>query len=106
MGGGSISTQELRDVMKQLGQESTEQEIADMIREVDENSDGEIDFEEFQQMMTKKMANVNPQDELREAFNVFDKDGSGTITVSELKEVMKNLGESLTDDQIAEMIKE
>ena len=44
--------------------------------------------------------------ETRAAFNVFDKDGSGTISADELRQVMKSLGENLTDDEIDEMIRE
>ena len=44
--------------------------------------------------------------ETRAAFDVFDKDGSGTISADELRQVMKSLGENLTDAEIDEMIKE
>ena len=44
--------------------------------------------------------------ETRAAFDVFDKDGSGTISADELRQVMKSLGENLTDEEIDEMIRE
>lgn len=44
--------------------------------------------------------------ELREAFNVFDKDGDGTITTKELGTVMRSLGQNPTDDELQEMINE
>ena len=37
---------------------------------------------------------------------VFDKDGNGLISASELRIVMDNLGEKLTDDEVDEMIRE
>ena len=37
---------------------------------------------------------------------MFDKDGNGNISAAELRHVMTNLGEKLTDEQIDEMIKE
>ena len=36
-------------------------------------------------------------------FTVFDVDGNGKIDKSELKEVMNNLGEQVTDDEIDDM---
>ena len=39
-------------------------------------------------------------------FRVFDKDGNGLISASELRIVMDNLGEKLTDDEVEEMIRE
>jgi len=52
--------------------------------------------------------NAKPADtdqELLRAFEVFDKDGSGTITTSELKDVLRSLGENLTDEELDEMVK-
>ena len=42
----------------------------------------------------------------REAFRVFDKDGNGFISAAELRHVMTNLGEKLTDEEVDEMIRE
>lgn len=67
---------------------------------------GTIDFEEFLQMMARKMKDTDSEDELREAFRVFDKDGNGFISAAELRHVMTNLGEKLTDEEVDEMIKE
>ena len=57
-------------------------------------------------MMAKKRKEGNEEEELREAFKVFDKDGNGVISADELRHVMTNLGEKLTDEEITEMIKE
>ena len=51
-----------------------------IINEVDEDGNGTIDFEEFLQMMAKKMKDSDNEEELREAFRVFDKDGNGYIS--------------------------
>lgn len=37
---------------------------------------------------------------------VFDKDGNGFISAAELRHVMTNLGEKLTDEEVDEMIRE
>lgn len=44
--------------------------------------------------------------ELREAFSLFDKDGSGTISNEELEVVMKSLGQNPTEEELQEMIRE
>lgn len=67
---------------------------------------GTIDFEEFLLMMARKMKDTDSEEELREAFRVFDKDGNGFISAAELRHVMTNLGEKLTDEEVDEMIKE
>ena len=40
------------------------------------------------------------------SFRVFDKDGNGYISAAELRHVMTNLGEKLTDEEVDEMIRE
>lgn len=67
---------------------------------------GEIDFEEFLQMMASKIKDQDTEEEIRDAFRVFDKDGNGLISHKELKLVMSRLGEKLTDDEVDEMIRE
>ena len=96
-GGGSIFTQELGDVMKSLGQKPTNAELETMVREIDADGNGEIDFPEFLTMMLRKMNEGNPEKELMDVFMVFDKDGSGTISAEELRAAMSS-EEKLTDD--------
>ena len=57
-------------------------------------------------MMARKMKETDSEEEIREAFRVFDRDGNGYISASELRHVMTNLGEKLTDDEVDEMIRE
>lgn len=65
---GTITMAELGVVMRSLGQRPTETELRDMINEVDEDGNGTIEFNEFLQMMSKKMKDADGEDELREAF--------------------------------------
>ena len=67
---------------------------------------GTIDFPEFLTTMAKKMKDTDSEEELKEAFRVFDKDGNGYISAAELRHVMTNLGEKLTDEEVDEMIRE
>lgn len=105
-GDNTITTKELGTVMRSLGQEPTEQDLSDMIGEVDVNGNGTIDFEEFLEMMARKMRETDTAEEIRQAFRVFDKDGNGYISSAELRHVMVNLGERLTDEEVEEMIRE
>lgn len=56
--------------------------------------------------MARKMKDTDSEEEIREAFRVFDKDGNGFISAAELRHVMTNLGEKLTDEEVDEMIRE
>jgi calmodulin len=104
---GYINSKELGMVMRSLGQNPTEQELMDMINEVDEDGSGTVDFPEFLNMMAKKIQNTDSvEDEIKEAFRVFDKEGRGHISTEEFRFVMRNIGSQMTDEEIEEMIEE
>jgi len=106
-GGGSISIDELRGVMKSLGHNPSDEDLGRMIQSVDDNGNNEIDFQEFLVLMSsKRTINDDPDRELRAAFAVFDKDGSGCISRSELKTLLSDLGQSLTDEELDAMMSE
>ncbi|CDW91107.1 calmodulin [Stylonychia lemnae] len=105
-GDGTISTTELGTVMRTLGQNPTEQELEQMILEVDVDGNKEIDFDEFCALMIKKMKESEPEEELVEVFKIFDQDNNGCIDWYDLKNIFKELGEKITDDDLKEMIEE
>merc|ERR1712217_97942 len=105
-GDGTITTRELGTVMRSLGQNPTDAELQDMINEVDADGNGTIDFPEFLSLQARKMRDTDTEEELIGAFKVFDRDGNGFISAAELRHVMTNLGEKLTDEEVDEMIRE
>jgi calmodulin len=93
--------------MRALGFRPTEKDLKDMFREVDTDSNGTIDFDEFCTLMSRnKMGTSSEEDEIFEAFKVFDKDGNGFISASELRQVMAGLGKKLTDEEVDDIIRE
>ena len=58
-GNGSITADELREVLTDLGQTPTDGEIKDMINEVDQDRNGTIEFSEFLLMMARQMGEVS-----------------------------------------------
>lgn len=105
-GNGHVTVKELGIVMRSLGQNPTEAELQAMIDEVDKDSNGTVDFTEFCKLMQKQQSAPDQEEALREAFRMFDRDGNGYISANELKHVMCNLGEKLTESEVEDMIKE
>ena len=57
-------------------------------------------------MLTFIKKNITTEENLRDAFNLFDQDGDGFIDTTDLRDIMTNLGEKITDEDIDEMIRE
>jgi calmodulin len=103
---GKITTKELGAVIENLGQSPSEEELLEMIKEVDLNGNGSIDFNEFLELMASKMKDHDTEEEMMEAFKIFDKDGNGYVSKNDLKTVMAHLGETLLPDELEEIMKD
>lgn len=57
-------------------------------------------------MMARKMKDTDSEEEIREAFRVFDRDGNGFISAAELRHVMTSIGEKLNEEEVNAMIQE
>ena len=90
--------------MRSLGQNPTDAEVQDIINEVDVDGSGSMEFPEFCIMMVKKMSEADTENEVQEAYRVFDKDKDGFITRSELRMIFAALPERLSHEEIEEML--
>jgi len=58
-----------------------------MIAEVDADGSGNIDFIEFLNMMSRKIAGMKPQEQVKDAFDLLDTTGVGQVSVQFLMKV-------------------
>lgn len=110
-GDGSITTEELGTVMRNLGQFPSMDELKMMLKEIDIDGDGTFCFEEFVQVMANmgglcEQSEEDEEKELRQAFTLFDKRGCGYICASDIRAILQCMGEDLTEEEIDEMIAE
>merc|ERR1711997_1236936 len=106
-GDGAIGSDMIGTVIRSLGGSPTEAELKQMIANVLEGKDSnKITFPEFLTMMAQTIQYKDNEEEVREAFRVFDKEKTGFISAAELRHIMTNLGEKLSEEEADEMIKE
>ena len=106
---GAITADELFDTLDKLGFEPQREDMHKMIDDTDDNADGKMDMDEFIVMLLdvkKHSSRKNPEQTFYEAFQLFDRDGNGSISRDELKQVLENIGEDLSSKDIDEMVKE
>ncbi|POM60473.1 Caltractin-like protein [Phytophthora palmivora] len=123
---GSIDYHELKVLMRALGFQVTKREVLDLVDDVDVQRSGRVDFNDYMEISKKlrqkqldveltdrvavtvrrKVLARDPDEEIARAFELFDEDGSGTITLRKMRRVAKELGENLGDDELQAMIDE
>jgi len=103
-GDGTISAEELGEVMRSLGKNLTQAELQCMIDDVGADGTGTVSFPVFLSLMSGNMGVTDA--ELIAVFKSFDLDGDGFITATELDGGFRTLGEELTYEEVHEMIHE
>ena len=103
-GSGTIDPAELKSAMQSLGFEAKNQTIYQMISDLDKDGSGAIDFDEFLDMMTARMSDKDTKEDINKVFRLFDDDKTGYITIKNLRRVAKELGETMTDEELMEMV--
>ena len=105
-GDGRITKKELNDSLENLGIFIPDKELGQMIERIDVNGDGCVDIDEFGELYQTIMDERDEEEDMREAFNVFDQNRDGFITVEELGTVLASLGlkQGRTLDECKKMI--
>ncbi|WWC67362.1 uncharacterized protein I206_101270 [Kwoniella pini CBS 10737] len=102
---GAIDYHELKVSMRALGFDLKKSEIMKLLKDFG-GEDGLMDFNSFERIMTEKILSRNPETELRRAFELFDDDRTGRISLKNLKRVARELGENLGEEELQAMIDE
>merc|ERR1719145_459880 len=103
---GTIDARELKAALRALGFEVKKEDVRRMLSDIGKDPAQPIDFNDFCEMMKGRMPDKNSRAEIDKVFALFDEDETGKISFRNLKRIAQELGESLTDEEMQEMIEE
>jgi len=104
---GYISSNELGTIMSSLGFNISDEDLNEITNIYDNDQNNNmIDFISFLEIISKKKENIYKEEDLIDAFRIFDKEGDGKISSKELLYVMMSSGEDFNENYIKELISE
>nr|XP_047138249.1 calmodulin-2/4 isoform X2 [Hydra vulgaris] len=101
---GYITPKQVHSFFTDMGETYTQKEVNKLIYELDIRDRDTLDLREFLTLIQLQLKVNDTEEEVIEAFKVFDKDQSGFLECSELRRIMVNLGDKLTDDEVDAVI--
>ncbi|KAB0794756.1 hypothetical protein PPYR_11595 [Photinus pyralis] len=108
---GYIDIEMIGQILDMLGHQLTSDELQAIVKEIDEDGNGELSFEEFAHLAARFLVEEEEDTEailkeLKDAFRLYDKEGLGFITTDLLREILKELDEKMTKEDLDQMIEE
>jgi len=91
--GGSIDQGEVMQLMKTLGLRPNRAELAAMVDEIDQDGNGEVDFDEFVTVMSRQVSSTYTPAQVKRAFKLFERDcPSGFVSIKTLEQALTTYG--------------
>ena len=103
---GTINSQKIGELMRKLGKNPTESQLNQIIGNIAKNGSKQIGFDDFVELMEQKNKENDPEIEIINMFQIFNKENNGLISNEELFRIIRTFGETLTDEEIREIITE
>lgn len=99
-GDNVINVEELSGILEILGYSPTTDEVRTILERFDQDNSGTIDFDEYLILIQHWIE--QDEEQIYEAFKVFDKDGDGFVSAQELKRALTQYGEQFTEEEANE----
>ena len=106
---GKIERKEMKIILKKLGKNGTQEEIDEIWRALNKiESDSTISFDDFIEFINRFNLTKNSMstDDIINAFEIFDRNHDGTISINEFKHILMDLGQKLSEDEVEEIFQD
>lgn len=98
---GLIDVSDLKEMYSNLGACPQDSVLQAMVKEATQ-----LNFTGFLNLFSEKMSGTDPEETLRQAFQMFDADNTGHIPEEYMKDLLQNMGDNFTADEIRQTWKE
>lgn len=101
---GKVSPALLGDLLRAVGQNPSLKEISNLQDTINGN---ELSYEQFKELVNRDggFKELGKPEDYIKAFQIFDKNLTGFISVGELKYILTTIGEKLSNDEVDELLK-
>jgi len=103
-GSGSLTVSEVTEMLHKIGYEETDERIKTMFGFIDASDDHTISLQEFLAALGALPAEEHKEANMRRCFREFDKDGSGSIDRSELRNAMREYNCEISEEEIDRLL--
>lgn len=103
---GKIGLDELYKILKEFGNEMSKQDIKNIISDIDESENEQLDLDDFITFMNRTDQLFNNEEAVMRAFETFDKNKDGKISMDEFRYILSDLGKKLPDSTIRAIFRE
>merc|ERR1712128_391002 len=106
---GAIPADSIGGILSMMGMKFKPSALKEIIEDIDEDGSGLLEFGEFCRLAAKFLVEEDDESlkkELKEAFRIYDREGMGYITTDTLKEILREIDNKLTEDDLDGIIEE
>ena len=106
---GKIERKEMKIILKKLGKNGIQEEIDEIWRAMNKiESDSTISFDDFKEFINRFNLTKNSMstDDIINAFQIFDRNHDGTISINEFKHILMDLGQKLSEEEVEEIFQD
>lgn len=103
---GKLSEEELMPALQSIGFNPTKADIHRLIAAADSDGDGMVEYDSQEFVKLLEELEDEPYDQVLAAFEFLDKDGDGLISTEELRALVTNHGEPMSQEAVDKLVKE
>lgn len=103
---GGLDARELKAALQALNVKISKDEIRQIYSDFGKDIREKINQEEFFDIVTPRLPDRHTKDYIRMIFKYFDLDNNDKISIRNLKKIAQEIGESLSDEELKEILEE